>query len=152
VRATPVAARCSGDLGDLCGFIPVAGLSPVNLSAAQARASGESAGADLVVEVHVLPDVHVDGFWSFTTYQDGSQYNPHQPNRTLLVRAFDAKGNHVWEDQELLALPITFSRDSAIRNLKAALPVAARNVVRRLVERTQQARGASERGGAGAGS
>jgi hypothetical protein len=134
-RDMPVAAPCEGDLGDLCKRLSVSGLSPVNLTPAVARAIGANAPADLLVEVHLLPDIHVDSFWSLAASQPLPN-SPGIPQATLFVRAFDAQGKQVWEDQQVLSLPFTLSRDTYLRNYDLAVLAAARQVVARLVAHT----------------
>jgi hypothetical protein len=141
-RDVQVTAPCQGDLGDLCTRLSVPGLSPVNLSPAVVQgllaAGGARAGAavpaDLLVEVHVLTDFHRDGFWS------RGAGDPNAETPTLFVRAFNAQAKQVWEDQEMLDLPLRTSFEKRWRDFDVAVQAAATRVVARLAEQTSPRR------------
>jgi hypothetical protein len=129
-RDVQVTAQCHGDLGDLCTRLPVAGLSPVNLSPAVAQTVGTSMPADLLVEVHLLTDSQRDGLWSAGAGRADAQ------TPTLFVRAFNAQGKQVWEDQEMLDMPLATSFEKRWRDYDVAVQTAATRVVARLAEQT----------------
>ena len=118
---------CKGPRGDFCKSVSIAALTPVNLSPSLARSLGTSSPADLFVEVHVVFDQIADTMWT-----SGDRV----PVPTVFVRAFDASGTRVWEDQESLRLLLTLDREAALRHLEAEVSAATRRVVARLLRRT----------------
>jgi hypothetical protein len=138
-RDAQVTAPCQGDVGDLCTRLSVPGLSPVSLSPAVAQGllgagagrGGAAVPADLLVEVHVLTDFHRDGFWS------RGAGNPNAETPILFVRAFNAQGKQVWEDQEMLDLPLRASFEQRWVDFDVAVQSAAIKVVARLAEQAR---------------
>jgi hypothetical protein len=133
VDVRSVDAPCEGDLGVVCAQTAVPDVRPVNLTAALARTLAGQLDAELVLEAHVLPDVHVDGFAGFLAIQDGNANQAgHLPSPTLLVRMFDASGHLVWEDQQALSMPLSFDRDRRSTAFSTAVDKAASEIVDRL--------------------